>query len=139
MLEPASVSLTLPATAHVLHLDYRACYIVIVYQRRYPEMAAVLSNAEIISRREEQYSVLLGQQALVPGHSHYKIACSCMLNHCDHETDIPVLYLTRCLLPGELDFFLVTEPFLEDYNFTTSWICFECKSEYCCGIDATMR
>ena len=125
---------SLPAVANVLHLDYIPCLLYIVI-----EMAAILSNAEIQARREEQYSVLLEQQALNPGHSHYKIACPCMLNPCNHEIELPVLYLTRCLLPGELDYFLVTEPFLAEYNFRTSWICFVCKSEYSCGIDASMR
>ena len=102
-------------------------------------MAAYLSHEEIISRREEQSSVLLSQQALVSGHSHYRIKCACRLNPCEHENDTPVLYLTRCLLPGELDHIIVNEPFLADYNFTASWLCMECKAEYCCGIDENMR
>ena len=98
-----------------------------------------LTRSNIILRRQEQQGMLLRQQALIAGHPRYRISCPCHLETCEHENHIPVLFLSRCLRPGELDFFQVTDPFLNQHGFTVNWVCMECELQYCCGIDREMR
>ena len=52
---------------------------------------------------------------------------------CISEDEVPRLRISRCYIPGELDYFTVTQPFQQHYGFQVTWHCHVCLSQYSCG------
>ena len=57
----------------------------------------------------------------------YGIDCECM------SEEVPQLRVSSCHLPGELDYFVVVQPFQEQYGFCLTWHCLVCRGELSCG------
>jgi len=97
---------------------------------------AHLSVAEIDARRETASSEILAGAAQYPGYNTYAIVCPCNIN-CGHMPthEIPRIMLSRCMYPGELDYFFTQQPFWTAYNFKVRWHCdeAECHAELACG------
>ena len=64
----------------------------------------------------------------------YAMMCPCDID-CHHmpEEEVPRLRIPRCYYPGELDYFFVTQPFLQQYGFKLRWYCDECHAAMACG------
>ncbi len=50
------------------------------------------------------------------------------------EDEVPRIILNNCMYVGELDHFVVHQPFLATHGFRVTWFCDECYSEMACGI-----
>ena len=95
---------------------------------------AHLPAAEIAARRNAASQDIIAQWQLTQGQEWYAIQCPCRIDcGCMPEDEIPRLVLDKCMYPGELDYFFVTQPFQATYNFKVRWHCDECHSELACG------
>ena len=69
--------------------------------------------------------------------NYYALQCPC-LPECIHMdvNDVPRIVLPTCLYSEELNYFEVTEPFLEEYGFRVTWHYLEqeCEHEFSCGL-----
>ena len=57
------------------------------------------------------------------------IDCGCMPHY-----EVPQIVLKDCMYVGELDYFVVKQPFKEQHGFRVSWFCDSCQSEMACGL-----
>ena len=97
---------------------------------------AHLPIAEVDARRATATNEIIAGAAQKPGYLWYAIVCPCNIN-CGHmpQHEVPRIMLSRCMYPGELDFFFTQQPFWPVYNFKVRWHCDEaqCQSEQACG------
>merc|ERR1712030_13578 len=79
---------------------------------------AHLSVAEVDARRATASIEIIAGAAQYPGYTWYVIVCPCNIN-CGHMPThkVPRIMLSRCMYPGELDFFFTQQPFWTAYNF----------------------
>ena len=97
---------------------------------------AVLSHKQIVQRRQETMAHILSTWEQIQGAYSYTIQCPCEID-CDciiAQNDSPRITLPRCLYVGELDYFIVEQPFRELYGFEISWYCNTCDKELACGM-----
>ena len=87
---------------------------------------------------EQRISQLSGKMLALwqpqQGQTRYAMMCPSDID-CHHmpEEEVPRLRISRCYFPGELDYFFVTQPFLQLYGFQVRWHCDECNAEMSCG------
>ena len=98
---------------------------------------AHLANEVIEQRREmiSQFIVTMwGVKQEENDANLYAIHCPCKIDCCHMSIDdVPRIYLPFCLYPGELDYFIVTQPFHQEYGFKLIWHCEQCEQELSCG------
>ena len=99
------------------------------------QMAPPIFNDQVLQqRRAVLSSEILQLWENVQGASLYGLLCpngpDCP---CIPEDEVPRLRISRCYIPGELDFFTVTQPFQQQYGFQVTWHCHVCLSQYSCG------
>ena len=64
----------------------------------------------------------------------YGLMCPCDIDcMCMPYDEVPRLRVSSCYLPGELDYYFVNQPFLNNLGFRVRWHCDECHSEISCG------
>ena len=82
----------------------------------------------IEQRRSLLYQELLALWQPLQGQELYVIMCPCDSNPCGHmpEDQFPRLRIDKCYYPGELDYFMVKEPFMQQHKFRVTWICSKC-------------
>ena len=94
----------------------------------------------IESRREILYESILNFWEINEKKDTYYIQCP-WLRNCNHFSaeEIPRIILPFCYYPGELDYYIVTQPFLPSHNFRVTWICVleNCDNELACGFPPT--
>ena len=95
-------------------------------------------GAEVIEQRREMISQFIvtmwGVKQQENDADVYAIHCPCKIDCCHMSIDdVPRIYIPFCLYPGELDYFIVTQPFHQEYGFKLIWHCEECKQELACG------
>ena len=99
-------------------------------------MAVHINDQQLQQRRGFLSSQILELWENVQGQSLYGIVCpqgqgvDCL---CLSEDEVPRLHISRCYLPGELDYFTVTQPFQRQYGFQVTWHCHVCLGRYSCG------
>ena len=98
---------------------------------------AHLSNEVIDHRREIIYQFIVAMWEVTQEENDadlYALHCPCYID-CFHMSidDVPRIYVPFCLYPGELDFFIATQPFHQEYGFKLTWHCNECEQELACG------
>ena len=83
-----------------------------------------MSHEQIVQCRQEAMAHILLAWEPMQGASSYTIQCSCGIDcDCIAQNDSPRITLQKCLYVGELDFFIVDQPFRElgfgviPYNF----------------------
>ena len=95
---------------------------------------AMLSHKQIAQRRQEAMNYILVAWESMQGAQSYTLQCPCDIEcDCMPPIDCPHIVLQKCLYVGELDFFIVNQPFLE-YGFEVSWFCNTCEDEMACGM-----
>ena len=96
--------------------------------------AAILNDEAIQQRRNGLSSEIINLWEEQQGANLYALICpngsDC---GCLSENEVPRIRISRCYIPGELDFFTVTQPFQQDYGFQVTWHCHVCLSEFSCG------
>ena len=93
-----------------------------------------LSPAALASRRTAASIRIVSLWAHMQGSDLYGLQCPCLLQClCNGEEAAPRLVLGSCLYPGELDYFIVMQPFLAQYGFNVTWFCNICNAELACG------
>ena len=82
------------------------------------EKMAHLAQEEIEECRETARTEILAVTAQYPGCKWYVFVCPCNID-CGHmpTEEIPIIMLSRCHYPGELDYFFVEQPFFATYTF----------------------
>ena len=95
-------------------------------------------GAEVIEQRREMISQFIvtmwGVKQQENDADVYAIHCPCKIDCCHMSIDdVPRIYIPFCLYPGELDYFIVTQPFHQEYGFKLIWHCEECEQELACG------
>ena len=95
-------------------------------------------GAEVIEQRREMISQFIvtmwGVKQEENDANLYAIHCPCKIDCCHMSIDdVPRIYIPFCLYPGELDYFIVTQPFHQEYGFKLIWHCEECEQELACG------
>ena len=75
----------------------------------------------------------------------YLLLCPCYQldtpNRCYHLRSLhqyPYIPIPFCLRPGELDWFELAQPFLDEYAVNLLWRCeiLSCRREFCCGLSS---
>ena len=95
---------------------------------------AHLPHAEILARRAAASQEIVEEWQSNPGAEVYIIMCPCRIDcGCMSEVEFPRIILNCCMFVGELDFFVVHQPFRNQYGFDVRWHCDECLAEMCCG------
>ena len=87
---------------------------------------AHLPISVIEHRRSQLHQELLELWQPLQGRDMYVVMCPCDLSPCGHmpEAQFPRLRVGRCYYPGELDYFIVEQPFLQQHGFKVTWLCF---------------
>ena len=92
---------------------------------------AHLPPAEIQARRNIAFNEILQEWQ---GNSEVAILCPCRIDcMCMSLNDVERVVLTRCLYPGEMDYFFVNQPFEATHGFRVRWHCDVCEAEMACG------
>ena len=97
---------------------------------------AHLPISVIEHRRSQLHQELLALWQPLQGWDMYVMMCPCDLSPCGHmpEAQFPRLRISKCYYPGELDFFIVEQPFLQQHGFKVTWHCFAKRGhEFACG------
>ena len=98
---------------------------------------AHLPISVIEHRRSQLHQELLELWQPLQGRDMYVVMCPCDLSPCwSHARGpIPEAEGGQMLLPGELDYFIVEQPFLQQHGFKDTWLCFTKHShEFSCGV-----
>ena len=96
----------------------------------------LISRSVIEQRRTQLHQELLELWQPRQGRDMYVVMCPCDLSPCGHmpEAQFPRLKVGRCYYPGELDYFIVEQPFLQQHCFKVTWLCFTKHGhEFSCG------
>ena len=95
---------------------------------------AHLPSAEIAARRQAATQDIIEEWQTMQGSEWYAIQCPCRIDClCMPQQEVPRIVLNNCMYVGELDYFIVTQPFQAAYGFTVTWHCDICQSEMACG------
>ena len=96
---------------------------------------AHLPPAEIAARRIAISQDIVAEWSTKSGWDLYFLLCPCDLDcHCVPPEESPRIRLSNCPYPGELDFFVVAQPFDIPLGFAVTWFCSQCKEELACGL-----
>ena len=96
---------------------------------------AHLPLAEIEARRQAASLDILSVWNYMQGAEWYALQCPCRIDcGCMPEDEVPRIILNNCMYVGELDHFVVHQPFLATHGFRVTLFCDECHSEMACGI-----
>ena len=97
---------------------------------------AHLSDQELNVRGNQLSQEMLTLWETQQGQDWYVMQCPCLID-CGHmpPDEIPRLRISFCPYPGEMDFFFMKQPFLQEFGFRVRWHCDEegCLAEQSCG------
>ena len=97
--------------------------------------AAIIPDHQIMQQRNVFSQEILGLWQEQEGKEMYAIMCPYGIDcECMSEEEIPRLRVSSCHFPGELDYFVVVQPFQEQYGFRVTWYCLVCRGELSCGV-----
>ena len=90
--------------------------------------------AGLAARQQAICDELLSLWYTKPASQWYAVQCPCMLDCCCmSDEECPRLQLNHCNTAADLNYLVVTQPFLENYNFSVVWQCLECLQDLACG------
>ena len=95
---------------------------------------AMLTPQVITQRRLLLSHKILALWQPLQGQDWYTMMCPCDIDYGHMPVqEVPRLRLPTCHFPGEMDYFFVRQPFLQQYGFRVRWHCDECHREMSCG------